>query len=89
MRRKNGYLLREIGGQKIVVAVGERTRDFTGMITFTESGALLWEALGEEQTEDRLAEQLTAVYDVPCEQAAADVHRFVCKMREAGLLDES
>ena len=51
MKRRSGFVLREIGGQHIAVAVGERARTFHGMITTTESGALLWDALSEEQTE--------------------------------------
>mgnify|MGYP004685549597 FL=1 len=87
MKRKSGFVLREIGGQHIAVAVGERARTFHGMITTTESGALLWDALSEEQTEESLTDRLLAVYDVTREEAAADVRAFVSRMREAGLLE--
>jgi len=86
MKRKSGYVLREIGGQKIAVAVGDRAREFHGMITMTESGALLWDALAEEQTEETLVQKLLSVYDVSPDEAAADVRAFVLRLRKAGLL---
>ena len=88
MKRRSGFVLREIGGQHIAVAVGDRARHFHGMITVSESGALLWDALSEEQTEEALTDRLLAVYDVSREEAARDVHAFVARMREAGLLED-
>lgn len=33
MKIKNGFVLRDVGGQAVVIAVGEQARHFTGMIT--------------------------------------------------------
>lgn len=87
MKLKEGYMVREVAGSKIVVPVGERTVDFNGIITLNETAAFLWEklAVGAEQA-DLLAAML-AEYDVDEATAAADIAVFLQKLKDADLLE--
>ena len=40
MIRNNQFIKRKIGAQYVIVALGEATRRFTGMITVNETGSL-------------------------------------------------
>lgn len=86
MKIKEGYLLRNIAGNQVVVPVGKV--DFDGMIKLNETGALLWSKLLRETTPDHLIEELLKEYDVEASVAEKDVEAFLSKLRGAGLLDE-
>ncbi len=86
MKIKNGFVLRQVCGEYMVMAVGRQTLDFKGLIKLNESGAFLWEQLKEEHTEEELLAALTAEYAVDEATAKADIAAFVTSLREAELL---
>ena len=87
MKIKEGYLLRNVANNYIVVAVGEAGIDFNGIITINETGAMLWELLAGGASKDELVSKLTEEYDVSKEIAEADVDAFLNIMKEADLLE--
>lgn len=86
MKFKEGFILRTVGTNHLVVPVGARTVDFRCLITLNETGAFLWQQLQEERTAEQLVAALLEEYEVTPEQAAADVAAFVTKLQEADLL---
>ena len=87
MKIKSDYLLKQIAGSYVVVPVRSRAVDFSGIIKLSESGAFLWEILAGGATRDELVARLLEEYDVDEATAAADVDRFLAKLKEADLLD--
>ncbi len=87
MKIRNGFMLRKVGGQNVVVAVGAASRDFNGIIKLNETGAFLWELLKSERTPEELTEALLAEYDIDRETASADVEAFAERLSRAELLD--
>jgi len=87
MKVKDGFLLREIAGEHIVVPIGERVVDLNGLLTLNATARVLWEELATEQTEDDLVEALTERFEVSPEVARADVSDFVSLLADKGLLD--
>lgn len=85
MKLKEGFVLRQVAGSWVVVAVGPASVSFDGMLSLNDSGALLWKALSEGR--DPVA-ALTGEYEVPPEQAARDVEEFLEIIRRAGCLAE-
>ncbi len=89
MKIKNGFILRNVSDAVVVVAVGEATKDFNGMITLNETGAFLWKALTDGCADkNELVGKLLGEYDVPRTLAEKDVDAFVAKLSEAGLLED-
>ena len=86
MKIKDGFILREVAGNYIVVAVGDAVKEFNGVINLNETGAFLWKILQEGATEEQLKEKLLGEYDVSEEIAARDVKAFINKLSEAGLV---
>lgn len=86
MKIKSGFVLKEIAGSFIVVSVGERVKEFNGVITLNETGVLLWKKLESGATEEELVKALLSEYDVDEATAKADVSGFVNKLKEAKLL---
>ena len=88
MKIKEGYLLREVAGQHVVVPVGAAALDFNGVISLNGAGSYLWGILEKGASEKDLVEALLSRYEVSREGAEADVVRFLEKLRKHALLSE-
>jgi hypothetical protein len=86
MKRKDEYIIRRVAGKYVIMPTGDETFRFEGMISTNETGALLWDALAEDVTEEQLVRALRAEYDVDEATAAADVGAFLDSVRNAGLI---
>ena len=86
MRIKKGFVLREVAGQIMVIATGEASKDFYGMIKLNETGKEIWLGLQEGLTEAEIAECLQKKYDVSLEKATQDTRAFLGQMEEMGFL---
>lgn len=86
MRIKEGFVLREIAGQVMVIATGEASRGFNGMIKLNQTGKDIWLGLQEHLSEEEIAKRLQEKYEIDEEQAACDTKAFLEKMKEAGFL---
>ena len=85
MKLKEGFLLREIAGQTVVLPTGGDL-DINMMITLNGTGAFLWEHLQEETNEAALVSALLAEYDVDEATASAAVTAFVEKLKKNDFL---
>lgn len=79
MKIKEGFLLREVAGQTVVLPVGEDL-DLNMMITLNETGRFLWEHLQEDTDEAALIAALLKEYDVDEATAAGAVRKFLEKL---------
>lgn len=79
MKIKEGFIIREVGGEHIVVPIGENGKHFHGMIKLNESGAFLWRFFAQEHSEADAVAALTGEYDVDEATAKKDVAAF-CEM---------
>lgn len=85
MKIKEGFLLRQVAGQNVVLPAGD-TLDLNVMITLNETGAFLWEKLQQDTTQEAMVEALLAEYDVSAQLAADCVAAFVKKLEDNGFL---
>jgi len=88
MKTKNGFRLRNICGENIIVAEGIDNIDFSRIISMNESSAFLWQKVaGKDFTEEDLVSYLTEEYEVDETTANADVKKLIVKWKEAGIID--
>ncbi len=86
MKIKDGFILREVAGSFIVVAVGDRVKEFNGVINLNETGAFIWKLLSEGKEPEFIENELVKEYDVSKEKANKDVKEFITKLEEGKLL---
>ncbi|MBQ3483702.1 MAG: PqqD family protein [Clostridia bacterium] len=86
MIRSNLFIKRKIGTQFVIVAIGEATKRFNGMITVNETGSFIWDQLEKDITLDELVNAVTAEYEVDADTARADAGRFIETLKEVGAL---
>ena len=88
MKIKDGFVLEEVGGSYIAVAVGERADNFSAMIRMNGTGAFLWNIMSEaDVTREQLADKMLEAYEVDRETALAGIIAFENKLRDAGILE--
>lgn len=87
MKIKEGFVLREIAGKAVVIAVGEASKLFHGMINLNGPGKEIWQGVQDGLGEEQIAERLTEIYEVELERAKEDTHRIIQKMYEAGVME--
>lgn len=87
MKIKDGFMLREIAGQWVVVPLGSRVVEFNSIMTLTESGAILWRMMEKGSGEDEMIKALLAEYDVDESVVREDVHAFVESVVDKGICE--
>lgn len=86
MRIKEGFVLREVAGQIVVIATGEASKGFHGMIKLNATGKDIWLGLSEGKQEADIISDLQAKYQVELKQIEQDVKEFISRMTELGFL---
>ena len=86
MKIKNGFVLRNVAGQFVVLPTGD-TLNLSMMITLNETGAFLWKQLENENDEAGLVAALLAEYDVDEATAKNAVDGFVAKLNKNDFLE--
>ena len=82
MRIKSGFVLREVAGQIMVIATGEASKDFHGMIKLNSTGKVIWLGLQEGLTETEITARLQEQFEVDSEKAAQTHARFYNKWKK-------
>ena len=83
---KKKFLLREIAGEFMLVPLGESSTQFNSMVTMNETGAFIWKCLEKDMSVKEIAEKITQEYEVPFENAEADINKFVEYLRQKEII---
>jgi hypothetical protein len=89
MKQKEGFVLRTVCGEHVIVGEGLGTIDFGKLISLNETAAWLWKKAGEmgDFSIDELAAALCKEYEVDAQQARADVEKMVAQWQEIGIVE--
>lgn len=86
MRVEKEFIMREVGGEHIIVPVGESALEFNGLITVNEVGVFLWNLLQKDVTLDDLVKAVLNEYEVEEDVARKDVQEFLDILIKANIL---
>lgn len=88
MKIKDGFIMKDVAGSKVVLPVGDRKLDINGIITFNEIGAEVFKMLDGTNTVEKIVNKIASDYDVSYETVETDVIKLIEKMRNCGLIEE-
>lgn len=89
MKIKEGFILRTMLGEHIVIGEGLAQVNFNKMLSLNESAAYLWEQVtGKEFTREDLVKLLLDRYEVTEEQATEDVEKLLAVWVKEGVVVE-
>lgn len=78
MKIREGFILRQLAEEYMVIAVGDAANDFNGMIRLNETGAFIWKELETENTKESLIQKILERYEGVDEKSARkDLNSFL------------
>lgn len=87
MKFKEGYKVRSMAGENVVIMQGKAGSDMTRIISLNASSLLLWNELqGKEFEVADVANILVDAYEIDAEIAGRDAKAWVEKLQECGLI---
>ena len=88
MKIRNGFILRDVAGKTFVVATGELSKSFKGMITLNETGKYIWKLLENDTTKEAIVDAIMKDYNVEDRALVeGDVDRFINKLTGDNILE--
>ena len=89
MRIKQGFVLREVCGERVIIGEGLGAINFGKLLALNESAAWLWKQAQEmgDFTIEALADKLCEEYDVTADEAKADVAEIVAEWQQVDVVE--
>lgn len=86
MKLKQEFIVRNIGGESVLIPVMQQGDAFHGIISLNETGAFIWNCLEQEKSKEQIVAELQNEYEVTQEQAAHSVDEFCANLEKLGIL---
>lgn len=88
MKLKYDFVVKNVCGSMVAVAVGEGTAAFNGMIKLNSTGAEIMEMLASPTTEEQIVDALTEKYKADRAEVADAVSAFIVTLRSSGVIED-
>ncbi|MEQ2370293.1 PqqD family protein [Blautia sp. CLA-JM-H16] len=88
MKIKENYVMREVAGQAIVIAIGEESERFKGMINLNRTGRDVWLYMEKGLDSDEIAKKISEKYEVDLNVAKHDIESMIDRLYKAGVLEK-
>ena len=89
MKIKNGFVLRQVCGENVIVGEGLGAINFGKMLALNETAAWLWQqaVAMDGFTIDTLAQKLCDEYEVSVDEAKTDVAAILDEWQNVGVVE--
>lgn len=89
MRIKEGFVLREVCGERVIVGEGFNVINFGRLISVNETASWIWKfcVKAVDFNEDMITDALCAEYDVNRDSAQRGVHSMITQWIEQGMIE--
>lgn len=87
MKAKNGFVLRTIVDEYMLMPTGDNISRFDGTVVLNEVSAFVWKQLQQATTREQLLTSLLEEYEVSQDVAESDLDALLQKFTELGLLE--
>lgn len=88
MKIRENYVMRDVAGQAIVIAIGEESKHFKGMINLNQTGREVWKCLEKGLDLDEITKKIVEKYEVNEIIASRDVKSMIDRLESIGVLEE-
>ncbi len=87
MKIKDGFVLRKVAGKYAVVATGEASKSFHGMVKLSENAKNIWTGISQGKSVDEIIEELVSENSEDDRAAiTSDVQSMVEEMKTSGFI---
>ncbi len=88
MKLRDGFITYATGTEQIMVAAGQASNVFRGMVRSNSTAGFIIDCLKEETSRDAIADALCSRYEAPREVICRDLDQVLDSLRSIGALDE-
>jgi hypothetical protein len=89
MRIKKEYIIKDIGGERVIIVQGRAGIDLTKIISFNSVAEWLWDSFSDRDfTENEVADFLVQKYEISAEIALTDAKQWIKQLLDAKLLEK-
>ena len=88
MKIKEGFVLREVANQAIVIAVGKASETFKGMIKMNQTSKDIWNYIQKGLDVEDIVLEMKKKYDVDETVIRKDVLYIISVLRENNVLED-
>lgn len=87
MKRKEEFIVREIGGEHVLMPIGETALKFSGLVVGNEVAVFIWEHIEEVKNAEEMATLITEEFEVEYKTALEDADELLGEMIKAGWIE--
>jgi hypothetical protein len=87
MQKKDGFIVREVSDQTVIVPTGQLVVDFNCLITLNTSGRWLWDNLDRWDSAETLSREMMRHFKVDEAVARKDVEEFLAELTRLGMIE--
>ena len=84
MKINEGYELRKVGDEFVVITVGDAAEIFNGMIKLNPTGVFIWNKIKDGIGTEELVDAVAAEYSVEKDVAKKDIDAFLESLKPTG-----
>ncbi len=86
MKVKSTYILKELGGEYVILPVGQDSINLGGVLKVNEVSAFLFKQLNRDISLEELCSALCNEYEVSREQAMSDILVYIDQLKKYGAI---
>ena len=88
MKIKEGFVLREVANQAMVIAVGEASKSFKGMIKMNHTSKDIWNYIKAGLDQDGIVLEMMKKYEADEETIRKDVKYIIGVLKEHKIVED-
>ena len=88
MKIKDGFLLKNIAGEWVVVPTGDRALRMQGAMILNDVASFIWRQLQSSVLYEAVLDAITNDYDIDRSEAKRDLDAFLLRLQEIDALDD-
>lgn len=83
MKIKEGFEMRQVGDEYVVITVGDAIAEFDGMVKLNATGAFVWNQMKANVAFDELVDAFAKEFSVDKETAETDIKAFIETLKQS------
>ncbi len=87
MKIKEGFVLRKVMGNNVIIATGAASKSFHGMVKLNDTAAEIWSYISDGMDLDAISEKMLEKYDVDEALLRTDIEKTVKTLAEQGFVE--
>ena len=86
MRLKDDFILHNTGEDFVIIATGEATKNFNGIIKLNNMGGEIVGLLTTDISEEKIVKAIVEKYEVDYDTAKEDIKNILDSLKKAGVI---